>query len=124
MTTSVKQMMEVANAAVPRITPAQAREMMSKGNTLVVETNNMRGAEDGPFDGWLDVNGSPYSEQVKFTERFRRPTFGHLQMDITVDDPKAYTKPWTVTLHQRIALNTELVDEICLENEKSLQRMK
>ena len=44
-----------------------------EGDTLVVETNNLRGAEDGPSDGWLDVNGSPYSEQAKFTERFRRP---------------------------------------------------
>jgi hypothetical protein len=43
---------------------------------------------------------------------------------VTIDDPKAYTKPWSVTLHQRLALNTELVDEICLENEKSIQRMK
>jgi hypothetical protein len=49
---------------------------------------------------------------------------GHLEVGVTVDDPKAYTRPWTVTLHQRLALNTELVDEICLENEKSAQRMK
>ena len=46
-----------------------------EGDTLVVETNNLRGAEDGPFDGWLDVNGSPYSQQAKFTERFRRPIY-------------------------------------------------
>jgi hypothetical protein len=57
-------------------------------------------------------------------ERIRRPDYGHLEVGVTVDDPTAYTKPWTVTLHERIALNTELVDEICLENEKSLQRMK
>ena len=43
-----------------------------EGDTLVVETNNLRGAEDSPYDGWLDVNGSPYSQQAKFTERFRR----------------------------------------------------
>ena len=49
-----------------------------EGDTLVVETNNLRGAEDSVYDGWLDVNGSPYSQQAKFTERFRRPTFGHL----------------------------------------------
>jgi hypothetical protein len=57
-------------------------------------------------------------------ERIRRPDFGHLQVEVTVDDPKAYTKPWTVTLKQRLAVDTELVDEICLENEKSAQRMK
>ena len=49
-----------------------------EGDTLVVETNNLRGAEDGPYDGWLDVRGSPYSEQARFTERFRRPIFGKL----------------------------------------------
>jgi hypothetical protein len=43
---------------------------------------------------------------------------------VTVDDPKAYTKPWTVTLKQRIVVDTELVDEICLENEQSAKRMK
>ena len=57
-----------------------------EGDTLVVETNNLRGAEDSVNDGWLDVNGSPYSQQAKFTERFRRPTFGHLSIDITLED--------------------------------------
>src|ERR1041384_2758551 len=57
-----------------------------EGDTLVVETNNLRGAEDSVNDGWLDVNGSPYSQQAKFTERIRRPTFGHLIIDTTVDD--------------------------------------
>ena len=57
-------------------------------------------------------------------ERIRRPDYGHLEVEVTVDDPKAYTKPWTVTLKQRIVVDTELVDEICLENEKSAQRMK
>src|SRR4030095_13118757 len=63
------------------------------GDTLVVETNNLRGAEEGPYDGWLDVNGSPYSGEAKFTERIRRPAFGHLQIDTTLEDAKAYTKP-------------------------------
>ena len=57
-------------------------------------------------------------------ERIRRPDFGHLEVEVTIDDQKAYTKPWTVTLKQRLAVDTELVDEICLENEKSAQRMK
>jgi hypothetical protein len=64
------------------------------------------------------------TESAKVEERIRRPDYGHLEIAVTVDDPKAYTRPWTVTLRQQIALNTELVDEICLENEKSLQRMK
>jgi len=57
-------------------------------------------------------------------ERIRRPDYGHLVVEATVDDPKTYTKPWTVTMNQQIMLDTELVDEICLENEKSSQRMK
>ena len=54
----------------------------------------------------------------------RRPDFGHLEIQVTVDDPKAYTKPWTVILKQRIVVDTELIDEICLENEQSLKHMK
>jgi hypothetical protein len=54
------------------------------------------------------------------TERFRRPTYGKLEIEITVDDPKAYTAPWTVKLHHSIVLDTELLDYTCLENEKSL----
>ena len=67
---------------------------------------------------WLDRNGSPLSEAAKIAERFRRVNFGRLEIDVTVDDPKVYTKPWTVTLHQAIVLDTELLDYICLENEK------
>jgi len=89
-----------------------------KGDTLVI---NSAGFRD---DLWIDWNGSVIGSSAKVQERIRRPDYGHLEIGVTVDDPKAYTKPWTVTLHQRIALNTELVDEICLENEKSSQRMK
>ena len=94
------------------------------GDTLVVETNNLRGAEDGPFDGWLDVNGSPYSEQVKFTERFRRLNYGHLQIDVTVEDAKAYTKPWTVRIDQRLAPDSELIEFVCNENQQFRRRIK
>jgi hypothetical protein len=95
-----------------------------EGDTLVVETNNLRGAEDSVNDGWLDVNGSPYSEQAKFTERFRRPTFGHLQIDITLEDPKAYTKPWTVRVDQRILSDEEPIEFICNENQQFRRRVK
>jgi len=73
---------------------------------------------------WIDWNGSILTEAATVRERIRRPDFGRLEIEVTVDDPKAYTKPWTVTLTQRLAVDTELVDEICLENEKSFQRMK
>jgi hypothetical protein len=82
------------------------------GDTLIIETTGFR-------DGlWLDRNGSPLTDAAKMTERLRRPTFGRLEIDLTVDDPKAYTKPWTVKLTQLIVLNTELLDYICVENEK------
>jgi len=89
-----------------------------EGDTLVV---NSAGFRD---DIWIDWNGSVITSGAKVQERIRRPDYGHLEVGVTVDDLKAYTKPWTVTLHQRLALNTELVDEICLENEKSAHRMK
>ncbi len=94
------------------------------GDTLVVETNNLRGAEDSVHDGWLDVNGSPYSEQATFTERFRRPTFGHLSIDITLEDPKAYTKPWTVRVDQRVTVDEEPIEFICNENQQFRRRIK
>jgi hypothetical protein len=89
-----------------------------EGDTLVVNSIGFRD------DLWIDWNGSVITSAAKVQERIRRPDYGHLEIGVTVDDPKAYTKPWTVTLHERLALNTELVDEICLENEKSAQRMK
>jgi hypothetical protein len=63
-------------------------------------------------------------DKAKIRERISRPDCGYLKIEAAVDDPKAYTKPWTITMTQRIVVDTELVDEICLENEKSSQRMK
>jgi hypothetical protein len=88
------------------------------GDALVVDSIGFRD------DTWIDWNGSMITQSAKVRERITRPDYGHLQVEVTIDDPKAYTKPWTVTLRQRLALNTELVDEVCLENEKSSQRMK
>jgi hypothetical protein len=82
------------------------------GDTLVVETNGFQDRQ------WLDRAGSPLTEAAKITERFRRPNWGSLQIEMTVDDPKAYTKPWTLQLNQSLVLNTDLLDYICLENEK------
>jgi hypothetical protein len=96
-----------------------------EGDDLVVETNNLRGAdEDSPSDGWLDVNGSPYTRQAKITERFRRPTLGHLQIDFTIEDPKAYTKPWTVRIDQRLLPDQELIEFICNENQQFGRRIE
>jgi hypothetical protein len=83
------------------------------GDTLVVQTTGFRG------DGWLDVNGTPYTEGLKLTERFRRPTYGRLEIDLTIEDEKAYTKPWTVRVNQRLTPGEQLIEFICNENERS-----
>jgi hypothetical protein len=87
------------------------------GDTLVVDTIGMRD------DTWIDWNGSVVTESAKIREEITRPSFGFLVIKVTVDDPKAYTKPWSVTLRQRIVVDAELIDEICLENEQFVERM-
>jgi hypothetical protein len=84
-----------------------------EGDELVVESKYFRD------DMWLDVNGSPLTDQGRIIERFRRPNFGNLEIDITIDDPKAYTKPFTVRVNQQILVDEELIEFICNENEKS-----
>jgi hypothetical protein len=88
------------------------------GDTLVIDTIGLRD------DTWIDWNGSVLTQAAKVREQIRRPDFGHLEIHVTVNDPKAYTEPWTVTLKQRIVVDTELIDEICLEDEQSLKHMK
>jgi hypothetical protein len=88
------------------------------GDTLVVSSAGFRD------DLWLDNNGSMITSAAKVEERMRRLDYGHMDIVVTVDDPKAYTKPWTVTLHQRLAINTDLVDEICIEDEKDVKHLK
>jgi hypothetical protein len=72
---------------------------------------------------WLDVGGDPVTDAAKITERFRRVDYGRLEIDLTVDDRKAYTKPWTVKLTQVLEADTDLMDNICLENEKDMKHM-
>jgi hypothetical protein len=88
-----------------------------EGDTLVVETTGFR---DGV---WLDVEGSPLTEAAKMTERFRRRDFGNMEIEITVEDLKAYTKPWTVRVHHQLMPDTELIEFICNENEKDVPHM-
>jgi hypothetical protein len=88
------------------------------GDTLVIDTIGLRD------DTWIDWNGSVLTQAAKVREQIRRPDFGHLDIQVTVDDPKAYTKPWTIALTQRIVVDTELIDEICAEGEQSLKHMK
>jgi len=83
------------------------------GDTLVVETTGFRD------DVWLDVNGSPLTNAGKMIEKYRRTSFGKLNIEVTIDDPSAYTKPFTVQVNQQIMLNTDLIEFICSENERS-----
>ena len=88
------------------------------GDTLVIDSIGFRD------DVWIDWDGSMITEAGKLREQIRRPDFGHLEIEVTVDDPKAYTKPWTVTLRQQFAADTELIDEICAEGEKFSSKLK
>ena len=89
-----------------------------EGDTLVVNSIGFRD------DLWLDMAGNFITDQAKIQERIRRPDYGHLIIDVRVDDAKAYTRPWEITLKMRVVTDTELVDEFCVENEKSWQRMQ
>jgi hypothetical protein len=95
-----------------------------EGDTLVVETNNLRGAEESQYDGWLDVRGTPYSGQAKFTERFRRPIFGKLEIDLTLEDTKALTKPFTWRINQRVMADEEPIEFVCNENQQFRRKIK
>jgi hypothetical protein len=94
-----------------------------EGDTLVVQTNNFRGAMAGnPGDGWLDQRGSPFTDALTMTERFRRPNFGNLEIDITIDDSKAYTRPFTVRIEQTVVPDgSEMIEFVCHENQMFLK---
>jgi hypothetical protein len=83
-----------------------------EGNdTLVIETTGFMD------DGWLDVRGSPLTSAGKLTERFRRPTFGSLEIEVTIDDPKAYTRPFTAKVTNRLLPDTQLIEFVCLDKD-------
>jgi hypothetical protein len=84
-----------------------------EGDTLVVETSGFRD------DVWLDINGSPLTNMGRMIERFRRPNYGNLEIEVTIDDPKVYTKPFTVKVQQKIMPDTQLIEFICNENDRS-----
>ena len=80
------------------------------GDRLVVDTSGLS------EDTWLDDGGHPHSDALHVTERFHRRDFGHMDVQITIDDPKAYTKPWTVTIPWEYLPDTELLDWVCQNN--------
>jgi len=84
-----------------------------EGDMLVVESAGFL------EPGWLDEEGTPITNAGRVTERIRRVNFGTLEIQVTVNDPKTFTKPWTVTLNQRLMPDTELIEFICQENNRS-----
>ena len=79
------------------------------GDTLVVESNGFNDRT------WLDHDGHPHTEALRTTERYRRRDFGHLDIDVTLSDPKAYAKPWTVSVKAALAPDTEMIEFVCGE---------
>ena len=88
-----------------------------EGDTMVVETNGSNGKT------WLDMRGLPATEALHVIERYTRPTVGRIDIDVTIDDPKAYTRPWNVNLQWTLQPDTDLIESICEENNKDLPHM-
>jgi len=82
------------------------------GDSLVVETIGFNDR------GWLDARGHRHSEALRLTERFHRSDFGHMEVQLTIDDPKTYTRPFTIRLKQRLQADSDLLESFCAENEK------
>jgi hypothetical protein len=86
------------------------------GDTFVVD---VVGFND---KGWLDDGGHPRSEAMHVTEKWRRKDFGHMDIEFTFDDPKTYTKPWSVTVPFNLLPDTEIIENVC-ENEKDVEHV-
>ena len=88
------------------------------GDSLVVDTIGFNDR------GWLDARGHTHSEALHLTERFHRPDFGHMDVQLTVDDPQTYTRPFTVKLKQRMIPDSDLLESFCAENEKDIKHIE
>jgi hypothetical protein len=88
-----------------------------EGDTMVVETIGSNGQT------WLDMKGLPGTDALHVTERYSRPATGRIDIEVTIDDPKAYTRPWKVNLQWTLQPDTDLIESICEENSKDLPHM-
>jgi hypothetical protein len=88
-----------------------------EGDTLVVETVGFNDKS------WLDGMGHPHSEDMRVVERYRRRDFGHMDVQITIDDPKMYTRPFTITVTHLLQPDTDILEYFCTENEKDRAHM-
>jgi hypothetical protein len=89
-----------------------------EGDALVVESSGFKD------QSWIDEWGTPASDRLRLTERVRRPTYGRLEIQITVDDPKTFTNPFSFAVHQRLMPDDELIEFVCGENNLSAARLK
>jgi hypothetical protein len=87
-----------------------------EGDTFVITSGGFNDR------AWLDSAGHPQTESLRITERMRRRDFGHMDFEITIDDPKAFTKPFTIKTERLLAADTDLLEDVC-ENERDLRRM-
>ena len=88
-----------------------------EGDTLVVDSRGFNGK------AWLDQLGRPSTDALHVIERFRRKDYGHMDLQITIDDPKAYTRPWTVTEEVHLLPEAELLEFICNENNRDVEHL-
>ncbi len=82
------------------------------GDTLIVESNGFKDRS------WLDMGGHPHTEGLHTTERYRRISFGHMDVQVTFDDPQAYAKPWSISFVANLAPDTAMLEYVCAEDEK------
>ncbi len=115
----IRQVFVDGRAAVKNADPTWLGYSVAKweGDVLVVDSTGFNGKI------WLDVRGHPATDALHITERFRRRDFGHLDLQVTIDDPKAYVKPWTVTMPMHLSPETELMEFVCNENEADVKHM-
>jgi hypothetical protein len=114
------------------------RQIFMDGRTLKKDADSIwMGYSSGAWEGdalvvrsagfndktWLDDVGHPHSESLKVTERYRRTDYGHLQLEITIEDEKAYTRPWTVMQGLRLDPTGDLIEYVCNENERDAKHM-
>ena len=88
-----------------------------EGDAFVIQTIGFKDM------AWIDNDGHPGSEALRVTERLRRKDFGHMDVQITIDDSKAYQKPWTVTLPLTLDPDNEIIEFICAENERDVRHL-
>jgi hypothetical protein len=84
-------------------------------DTLVVESFGFNDRT------WLDTSGHPHTEALRMTERYRRRDIGHMDIEVTLQDPAVYARPWTVAVKAELAADTEVLEYVCNENTRDLE---